>query len=116
MTHTHATDFEEQLNCAFVLSSSLYFRLIAMDGAKRSRRLLGWDGLLHDMTRDLAGLSDANGTIDARIGQILSGISDLRHSLGDLAEIAVKDGQPVLGEVLQRRVHQLDTQIANDVR
>ncbi|MBM7068921.1 hypothetical protein [Actibacterium sp. 188UL27-1] len=86
-----STEFDERLNCALVLSSSLYFRLVAMDQTERRQRLWSWDGILHDTTRDLATLSDATGSVDARIQHIFSGISDLRHSLLDLADIAPID-------------------------
>lgn len=115
MTNAHSTDFEEQLNCAFVLSSSLYFGLVAMDPTKRSHRLLGWDGLLHDTTRDLAALSDAVGTADARMHQILSGISDLRHNLRDLADIASRNDQRQLSSDLIQHANRLDAKIARGV-
>ncbi len=92
---------EEHLNCCFVLTSALYFRMVAVDPKGRDPRFAAWSGALHDVARDLAGLSEGKSQSDFCTQQIHDGLNDILHSLRDIAELAKKEGTlPLRDEVL----------------
>ncbi len=109
-----STDLDEQLSCAFVLSSALYFRLANVDLGQLDPKLSLWLGLLHDTARDLAALSEPARAFGAGPEHFLRGIEDQRHTLRDLADAARQLGDTQLSEDLQRWHRRFDAQIEYD--
>ncbi|MEL6596009.1 MAG: hypothetical protein AAFQ47_08735 [Pseudomonadota bacterium] len=111
------TAFEQDLNSAFVLSASLYYRLIATDGPRRDPLIVGWHDALHDTARDLSALSDGWSDAESVAAQLSRGISDLLHSLRDLSEMAANMDQPDLSAELRSHAARFEEQLdVNDVR
>ena len=104
-------EIDDRMTCAFVLASSLYFRLEVVDRASTDVAPCGWNRLLHDTSCDLSALSDAWSAVEPVASQLNRGIDDLVESLRDLACLAHRSNQPQLGAELQGYADRLDDQL-----
>ena len=117
MAADYSTELQEQLNCTFVLSSSLYFRLVARDPQGMDRKIAPWLGELHTISRDLAALSE-NGAMDADaksspepFEEMKIGLSDLLDSLRDVAVLARAIEQTDLSDILDSYTERLSAKV-----
>ncbi|MFQ6548640.1 hypothetical protein AADZ90_011825 [Aestuariibius sp. 2305UL40-4] len=103
---------EDRLNCCFVLTSALYFRMVAVDPAGQDQRFARWYGALHDAARDLAGLSEGRSRSGLGAQQIRDGLNDILHSLRDIADLAKKEGAVPLHDEVLSYLTKLEAEIA----
>lgn len=104
-------EVDERISCAFVLSSSLYFRLAVFDRHARNPSLAIWHGLLHDTSCDLSALSDGWNDRETVPRQMARGVADLLESLRDVSDMACRTCQPQLSAELRAYADRLEARI-----
>ena len=111
MSDPYSPLIEERLNSTFVLTSSLYFKLVVADPACRDPRMYNLHAVLHNTARDLIALSECPVKSLAALPQLLSGTSAAIHGLRDLAELADEQGQSALRDQLVDYVMRLEDRV-----